>query len=50
MPINLRSVFNEIEYDTNSHSFIAIVTKLLYIMEYGIWISSGPFTLTSVLE
>ena len=36
MPVNIRNVFNEIEYDTNSHSFIAIVTKLLCSL-YGIW-------------
>ena len=36
MPINIRSIFNEIEHDTNSHSFTAIMAKLLCSL-YGIW-------------
>ena len=36
MPVNMRSIFNEVEHDTNSHSFMVIVTKLMYSL-YGIW-------------
>ena len=36
MPINLRSILEEIEYDTNSHSFTEIMAKLLLSL-YGIW-------------
>ena len=36
IPVNVRNIFNEIEYDTNSHSFTVIVAKLLCSL-YGIW-------------
>ena len=36
MPINTRSILNEIKYDTNLHSAIGIVAKLLYSLN-GIW-------------
>ena len=36
MPINVRSILNEINYDANLHSAIGIVTKLLFSL-YGIW-------------
>ena len=36
MPINVRSILNEIKYDTNLNSAIGIVIKLLCSL-YGIW-------------
>ena len=36
VPLNIRSIFNDVEHDTNSHSFMVIVVKLLCSL-YGIW-------------